>query len=141
MKMKVADTQKDFFGCVRVRLEVFVIGQNVDVLIEQEENDDQAIHFIAYDDQEKPIAACRVLLEEDCAHLGRLAVLKEYRGRHIGADLLLEAEKHPEVIKKGRICLHAQLHAKEFYQKCGYTASGEVFYEAGIAHVMMEKKL
>lgn len=141
MKIKAADSQKDVFNCVRVRLNVFVGEQKVDFAIEQEENDDEAIHYIAYDDYGKGIGTCRLLKEDDCMHLGRLAVLKECRGMHVGESLLRAVEKDPAVIKKGKISLHAQLHAKGFYEKCGYHAAGDIFYEAGIAHVYMEKKI
>lgn len=141
MKIKVASTQKDIFNCVRIRLNVFVKEQNVDALLEQDEMDDGAIHYIVYDDKGKEIGTCRLLEEENVVHLGRLAILKEARGLHRGQELLLEVEKNPLVKAKGKICLHAQFHAKGFYEKCGYRPVGDIFYEAGIAHVMMEKKL
>ncbi len=141
MKIKVANSQKDVFNCVRVRLNVFVGEQKVDFSLEQEENDDTAIHYIAYNEEGKGIGTCRLLEEENQMHLGRLAVLKEYRGMHVGKKLLEAVEKDPSVLKKGKIVLHAQLHAKGFYEKCGYQPIGDVFYEAGIAHVLMEKKI
>jgi predicted GNAT family N-acyltransferase len=35
------------------------------------------------------------------------------------------------------IYLHAQEHAMKFYQKYGFAAQGERFYEAGIPHFKM----
>ena len=37
------------------------------------------------------------------------------------------------------ITLHAQLTAKEFYARLGYREEGDIFEEAGIAHVAMRK--
>lgn len=141
MKIKIANSQKDVFNCVRVRLNVFVGEQGVDFSLEQEKRDDEAIHYLVYNDEGEGIGTCRLLEEEESVLLGRLAVLKAYRGKHIGESLLKAVEQDPTVLKKGKIILHAQLHAKGFYEKCGYRAVGEIFYEAGIAHVLMEKKI
>ena len=37
--------------------------------------------------------------------------------------------------------LHAQAHARGFYQQLGYAAYGDSFSEAGIEHVSMRKEL
>ena len=37
--------------------------------------------------------------------------------------------------------LHAQIHAKGFYEALGYTPFGDIFLEAGIEHISMKKKL
>lgn len=36
---------------------------------------------------------------------------------------------------------HAQYTAKPFYEKLGYQAFGDLFYEGGVKHVMMKKEL
>jgi predicted GNAT family N-acyltransferase len=37
--------------------------------------------------------------------------------------------------------LHAQTYVISFYERLGYTAEGEVFYEANIPHRKMRRKL
>jgi predicted GNAT family N-acyltransferase len=37
--------------------------------------------------------------------------------------------------------LHAQLSARRFYERAGYTAVGGVYEEAGIVHVTMRRPL
>ena len=37
--------------------------------------------------------------------------------------------------------LHAQLTARGFYERAGYAAVGDVYQEAGIAHVTMRRAL
>ncbi len=74
-------------------------------------------------------------------HIGRMAVVVEWRRRGIGAEILEalinEARKrgHKEVI------LSAQLRAAEFYREAGFTAEGKVYDDAGILHQKMRKKL
>ncbi|MCF0111646.1 MAG: GNAT family N-acetyltransferase [Erysipelotrichaceae bacterium] len=138
MEIKVADSQKDYFQLQRVRRDVFVLEQNVTPVIEQDETDDWCIHLVAYDN-DLAIATCRIILTDDKAVIGRLAVRKEYRRQKVASALLRYTEQLPEVKEKGRITLHAQMSAYPLYEKCGYTPFGEHFYEAGIEHVEMEK--
>jgi predicted GNAT family N-acyltransferase len=37
--------------------------------------------------------------------------------------------------------LHAQLHARGFYERAGFTPFGEVYLEAGIEHLGMRREL
>ncbi|MDO4501302.1 MAG: GNAT family N-acetyltransferase, partial [Erysipelotrichaceae bacterium] len=60
---------------------------------EFDEIDDKALHIVVYDKM-MPIATCRVVESEEANTyiMGRLAVIKEYRGKHIGKGMLLKAE-------------------------------------------------
>jgi predicted GNAT family N-acyltransferase len=59
----------------------------------------------------------------------------------VGAAVL----RHLEELARRRGCrvveLHAQLSAREFYERAGYAAHGEVYTEAGIEHIDMRKQL
>ncbi len=39
-------------------------------------------------DRAKPIAVCRFFKENEMYHIGRVAILKEYRGKHLGKHIL-----------------------------------------------------
>lgn len=80
-------------------------------------------------------------LDEQTFKLQRMAVLKEYRGNKLGAEIIKEAEAFASQQGFKAIELGAQLSAEKFYQKLGYTAYGEVFQDAGIDHVHMKKGL
>jgi predicted GNAT family N-acyltransferase len=68
--------------------------------------------------------------------LERFAVLKEHRTAGIGAALLQNCLK--ELEDSGHtLYLHAQEHAMGFYEKHGFKAHGERFFEAGIPHFKM----
>ena len=78
--------------------------------------------------------------ENDTFVFGRIAVLKEYRGLHLGAVILAELEK---IVKaKGAKCavLHSQQHAVGFYEKSGFSLCGdEIEYDEGQPHCLMKK--
>ena len=123
-----------------IRQKVFVDEQGFKE--EFDKIDDLADHFVLYDGSE-PIATFRIFNGEKQGEyvLGRLAVIKEYRGKNIGSDILSEAEKIV-LNKKGKsIVLHAQCRAKNFYAKSGYVEFGEIGEEEGLPHIWMKKQL
>ena len=101
-----------------------------------------AFHVLVFSDS-VPVAVGRFFIMEDnvTAYLGRIAVLKEHRGKKVGAYLLRELEQ--EAKKRGAqfSMLGAQLHAKGFYGKLGYQPFGEEFDDCGKMHIHMRKTL
>lgn len=121
-----------------VRRTVFIEEQKVPEELEWDDADERAYHVLATSDDGTPIGTGRLKL--DC-HIGRMAVLKEWRGRGVGGALLkalltLAQKEGCDVVR-----LHAQRHAIEFYARYGFTAVGAEFEEAGIPHLAMELKL
>ena len=123
-----------------IRTEVFIHEQGFEY--ELDERDKLATHFVVFDMQ-TPIATCRVFfdLELNAYRVGGICVLKAHRGQKIGSLLMQTAEDF--VREKGgeRLCLRAQCTAIPFYEKCGYLAHGEIFYEEWCPHRLMEKKI
>ena len=123
-----------------IRQKVFMQEQGF--VDEFDDTDLRATQIVLYDEG-KPIAICRIFPgnKRNEFILGRLAVLKEYRGKNIGALMLQEAQK--TVAKKGgtSISLHAQCRVQKFYEKCGYTVFGEVGEEEGCPHIWMKKQI
>jgi predicted GNAT family N-acyltransferase len=70
-----------------------------------------------------------------------MAVDASVRGRGHGAAVLAELHRQALLRSVSEIELHAQLSARGFYERAGYTAVGEVYEEAGIAHITMRRKL
>ena len=103
--------------------------------------DDYAVHFLCYDGN-KPVATCRVFWsEEKGTHIvGRVAVLKEYRGREIGRLLMQESAKLVASRGGGELTVSAQTRAARFYEKNGFTKVGEVYEDEGCPHIKMIKK-
>ena len=79
-----------------LRIKVFVDEQGF--VDEVDEFDSVATHLVMYEN-EKPIATCRFYLKEDkeTYMFGRLCVLKEYRGKSLGREMLKSTE---EIVKE-----------------------------------------
>ena len=72
------------------------------------------------------------------AYLGRIAVLKEHRGKKIGTFVTSIRASSKQ---KGAQFAHvrAQLHARGFYEKLGYQSFGEEFDDCGKMHIHMKR--
>ena len=116
---------------------VFIIEQKVPVEDEWDDKDETAVHFLV-SDAERPIGCGRVLIEGDLLHIGRVAILENYRNRGIGRDLMQHMlkwckQQHPQ----RKIYLHAQTSRKGFYEHLDFVAKGDIFMDAGIEHIEM----
>lgn len=122
-----------------VREKVFVQEQGFKNEID--EKDAICTHCVIISDN-MPIACGRFFLEKnDCAVIGRIAVLKEYRKHHIGKLVMEQIEL--ELKKRGLkyAVLSAQCQARGFYEKCGYEAFGNIYYDEHCPHIKMKKEL
>ncbi len=119
-----------------LRTEVFVGEQGVAPEIERDEEDPRALHIIAQDG-DITVGCARVLLSEEGAHFGRLAVKRTHRGRGIGSAVCRFIIDYCRRSGYRTVWLHAQYHAVGFYERLGFTTEGEPFTEAGILHVRM----
>ena len=137
MKLKIFTSLPE--AAKEIREKVFIGEQGFSV--EFDDKDEEAVHLVAFDEKGAPIATCRIFSEgeRDCYVLGRLAVVKEYRGKKLGSVMLCEAERY--VKERGGKCivLHAQQRVAEFYKKSGFEEFGEVEYEEYCPHIRMKK--
>jgi predicted GNAT family N-acyltransferase len=126
-----------------IREAVFIREQGFEN--EFDEIDNRAIHFVLFSEENIPVGVCRVYKSEDktddCYILGRLAVIKEFRGQNLGAELVGEAEKWAASGGGKSITLHAQCRVREFYEKLGYSVCSEMDYDEDCPHVWMKKDL
>ncbi|WP_104525258.1 GNAT family N-acetyltransferase [Blastococcus atacamensis] len=134
-------TPADWPEVAALRTRVFVDEQGVPPEIEQDAADATAVHVLSRDDSGQVVATGRLLLDGTTARIGRMAADAGVRGRGHGAAVL--AELHRQAAARGATAveLHAQLPARRFYEREGYAAVGEVYEEAGIAHVTMRRAL
>ncbi len=119
-----------------IRLRVFVKEQNVPREIELDADDQRAIHFLAFI-AGRAVGTARVVFNGKQAKVGRMAVLKSFRKKGVGRELLEESLKL--AWKKGgkSLILHAQVPVVGFYEKRGFRCVGRTFMEAGIPHRKM----
>ena len=127
-------------AALALRHRVFCEEQGVARDLEADGRDGEALHVVAVSDG-AVVGTCRLVFDGDTAKLGRMAVEPEARGRGIGAALLAGAEREARAAGAQRIALHAQARARELYARGGFAERGEIFVEAGIEHVLMEKRL
>lgn len=124
----------------RVREAVFVDEQAVAPEIERDAADEAADHFVGYAGG-AAVAAGRLVVTGERGILGRLAVLPATRRHGVGAALVNAIEQRARERGLAAVELHAQTHARAFYEALGYRAYGEEYVEAGIEHVSMRKAL
>ena len=74
-------------------------------------------------------------------HIGRMAVLKDWRGRGVGGAILEALIAAARERGDEEAALSAQTHALEFYRRHGFVEEGEVYPDAGIPHQLMRRKL
>ena len=120
-----------------IREKVFIEEQKVMSQLEWDGKDEEAIHFLAYQD-EKVIGCARAFVFENHMQLGRMAVLKEYRNKGIGSFLIEKAITTAKLNQLSKISISAQCHAIDFYKKFGFEVTSEIYLDAGISHQDME---
>lgn len=118
-----------------VRREVFIQEQNVPKALEIDGLDSQAWHVLV-EIEGTYVATGRILRD---GHVGRIAVVKKYRGRGIGINVVQALLNIAKKNKIKRVYLGSQLHARGFYEQLGFKAYGVVYQEAGIDHILMDK--
>lgn len=131
----------DLAEVAALRTRVFVVEQGVPPEIEQDAADATAVHVLSRDESGRVVATGRLLVSGRSAGIGRMATDASLRGRGHAAAVL--AELHRQAVLRGvtEVELHAQLSARGFYERAGYVAGGEVYEEAGIAHITMRRGL
>jgi predicted GNAT family N-acyltransferase len=140
IELREARDEGERDALLALRHEVFVEEQGVPLELEIDEHDEVAVHIVALEDG-RIVGTCRVLPSGRQAKFGRLVVARDARGRGIGAALLAEAERRARAMGADRMVLAAQTSAMGLYERAGYSARGDVYLDAGIEHMTMEKPL
>ena len=132
--------ERDLAAAFAVRWRVFVEEQHVPPAVERDEWDASAAHVIV-ESNGTVVATGRLVAHDGTGHIGRIAVLPEWRRRGIAGRVIVALEA--EAARRGlrEISLHSQFYIQGLYDQHGYRVSGPVFLEAGIDHVPMTKRL
>ncbi|MFF7710087.1 GNAT family N-acetyltransferase [Pseudomonas sp. NPDC007930] len=136
ISVRVADWHRDYPDLRRIREAVFVVEQAVPPEQEWDGDDEHAVHFLACEGE---FAVGTARLTPD-GHIGRVAVLKDWRGLSIGEALLQAAIAQAARQGLGELKLTAQVQARAFYERQGFEVVSDEFVEAGIAHVDMLRR-
>jgi predicted GNAT family N-acyltransferase len=137
-RVRHAQWERDRDSIRRIREKVFVEEQNVPPELEWDGLDEGCTHVLAVDSAGSPIGTARLLPD---GHIGRMAVLSQWRGKGVGGTLLTELMK----VARGRgfpdVVLNAQTQAMDFYRRFDFAPEGEEFLDAGIPHRRMRHVL
>jgi predicted GNAT family N-acyltransferase len=120
-----------------IRFAVFVEEQGVPRELEMDEHDRECAHALALDGTQA-VGTGRLLPD---GHIGRMAVLKEWRGRGIGGLILEKLIEAARARGDREVVLAAQVHAIPFYRRHAFEILGAVYEEAGIPHQDMRRAL
>jgi predicted GNAT family N-acyltransferase len=116
-----------------IREKVFIQEQKVTPQLEWDGMDEKAIHFLVFNDK-AAIGCARAIVIKDHMQLGRMAVLKEYRGQGIGSALIEKAMTTAKLNQLSAIYISAQCHAIDFYKKFGFEVTSDIYLNAEIPH-------
>jgi len=127
----------------KIREEVFTKEQGFPAEIDVDAHDAESWHLVLFYNG-VPIATGRAYaIDPETYQLGRIAVLKPYRGKKVGTYLLKFLCFKCRSLGARKVYLDSQLDKTPFYRSCGFREdpSGEVFFEEGVPHIKMGKLL
>ena len=131
--IKVVDWHDQQEALQAIRRMVFIKEQHVPKDLEWDGKDAECTQFLASID-DRPVATARLTPE---GQIGRMAVLKEFRGNDIGSRLLAAVIDQARNAGHRQVFLHAQVSVIGFYERYGFIAEGDRFMDAGIEHQTM----
>ena len=117
-----------------IREKVFMQEQNVPAELEWDGLDDICHHALALSANGEAIGCGRITPD---GHIGRMAVLPEWRRKRIGSailELLLDYASTQHLVQ---VDLNAQVQAMPLYKQFGFEEEGEVFMDANMPHRKM----
>lgn len=109
-------------GAYAVRIQGMNRQYHISLRDEFDEYDGEKCKYIVLLDDEYPVATCRFYeLDKHSVLVGRVVVLPEYRGQHLGSRVIKEAEKWIAELGYEKIRIESRVEAVGFYEKLGYT--------------------
>lgn len=137
----LTNSSAEFENVMHIRNTVFEKEQGA--VAEEEldcyDDDSKTVYVLLYDGDE-PVATGRIALTPKGYKIGRIAVLKSQRGRGVGAVLVKTL--CDKAVDSGAefVLVDSQLHAVPFYEKLGFSPTGESeITDRGIIHLPMRK--
>ena len=137
LAITVVDWHQQREALQAIRKTVFIDEQQVPKELEWDGLDADCTQFLARFNS-KPVATARLTPQ---GQIGRMAVLRQYRGNGVGSRLLNAVLEQARRAGHDEVFLHAQVSVIEFYEKHGFTAEGDIFIDAGIEHRTMRLSL
>ena len=121
-----------------IREKVFIQEQKVSAELEWDGLDDACHHALALSATGDAIGCGRITPD---GHIGRVAVLPEWRGKRIGSAILEMLVDYARSQQYKHVELNAQVQAIPLYKNFGFEVEGKEFMEANIPHCKMTLRL
>lgn len=116
-----ADKIWQIAGAFSVRIQGMNRQHHISLRDEFDEHDGEESKYIVLLDDTYPVATCRFYeLDKKTVLIGRVVVLPEYRGKHLGSKVIIEAEKWIKELGYSEIRIDSRVEAVGFYEKLGY---------------------
>ncbi|WP_028311340.1 GNAT family N-acetyltransferase [Derxia gummosa] len=134
--------QKLRADALAIRYRVFVDEQGVPAHMELDKMDALCLHALARDAEGRALATARLLPPVDgVGTIGRMAVEADQRGQGTGRAVLLAMIEAARARGDHAVELHAQITARGFYERAGFSVQGDEYDEAGLPHITMRRVL
>lgn len=140
IKIRIARNKREIQQVFKIREIVFIKGQGVSKSIERDKYDKSATHVIAFY-KGRPVGCARIVFFDKTVKVGRIAVLKQYRGKGFGIAITKFITNYCKRKRVKEIILHSQYYIKDLYKKLGFRIRGKPFMEAKMKHVEMYLRL
>jgi len=141
LSYKLVASDRELEGAFAVRRQVFTEEQGISEDLVFDGHDREALHMVVKDGK-RVIGTARVLfLADNRAKLERMAVLEPFRHKGIGKGIVSFLNKELRNRQLEQVVIHAQYGVVAFYKSCGFEELGMPFWEAGLKHIKMQKRL
>lgn len=120
-----------------VRRRVFIVEQKVPEAVERDDYDAEAVHLVAIDSG-NVVGTLRIVFLPEHAKFGRVAVLRQARGKGIATEMMRAAMTTARERGESRFYLTSQSDKVALYEKLGFVAYGDEFEEGGMPHRTMK---
>lgn len=121
-----------------VREQVFMLEQGFDQ--EFDEIDNIASH-LTLKIADAIAGTLRIYEDKGCMTIGRVAVLKEYRGNNYGHLMMKKAIEYCKEQGHKMIIVGAQLQAKQFYLSLGFKETDIFYLDEGVPHIKLRYEI
>ena len=140
LSLKPVISKSDFVEALKVRKEVFIDGQNISYDDELELHKEEGTHTFLIYNKDIVIGTIRYRQNNREFKIERFAIRKQYRGKGYGKlAFSFLTDKIAREFNPCRIYVNAQYQLLDYYKDLGFSPKGEIFDEANIPHILMEK--
>lgn len=126
-----------------IRMNVFVLERTIAMQDEFDDNDElDRVYVVAYTDDGQPAATGRFqTIDDTTMRPGRIATLKDFRGQHLGAQVIKALEDYGMAHGYTKSVIHSEMTAQGFYERQGYQVASEPYEEDGVPAITLTKSL